>query len=70
MRVDIDIQDETLKWLGVQAATIGISRRTLMRNIITRHVALREPKEIPSYIINPMTPEECYDKLQQITLDK
>lgn len=37
-RVDIKIPKEELKWLGIEAATLGISRRQLMTDIITNNV--------------------------------
>ena len=37
-RVDIKIGKEELKWLGIEAATLGISRRQLMADIITNNV--------------------------------
>ena len=37
-RVDIKIPKEELKWLGIEAATLGISRRQLMADIITNNV--------------------------------
>ena len=37
-RVDIKIPKEELKWLGIEAATLGISRRQLMADIIINNV--------------------------------
>ena len=37
-RVDIKIPKEELKWLGIEAATLGISRRQLMSDIIINNV--------------------------------
>ena len=37
-RVDIKIGREELKWLGIEAATLGISRRQLMADMLTSSV--------------------------------
>lgn len=37
-RVDIKIPKEELKWLGIEAATLGISRRQLMADIVINNV--------------------------------
>ena len=37
-RVDIKIPKEELKWLGIEAATLGISRRQLIADIIINNV--------------------------------
>jgi len=37
-RVDIKIPKEELKWLGIEAATLGISRRQLMADILINNV--------------------------------
>ena len=37
-RVDIKIPREELKWLGIEAATLGISRRQLIADIVTNNV--------------------------------
>ena len=37
-RVDIKIPKEELKWLGIEAATLGISRRQLMADLLINNV--------------------------------
>lgn len=37
-RVDIKIPKEELKWLGIEAATLGISRRQLMADLLVNNV--------------------------------
>ena len=37
-RVDIKIPKEELKWLGIEAATLGISRRQLMADLLVSNV--------------------------------
>ena len=37
-RVDIKIGKEELKWLGIEAATLGISRRQLMADMLMSSV--------------------------------
>ena len=37
-RVDIKIPKEELKWLGIEAATLGISRRQLMADMLINNV--------------------------------
>ena len=37
-RVDIKIGKEELKWLGIEAATLGISRRQLMADMLMSNV--------------------------------
>ena len=55
-RVDIKIPKEELKWLGIEAATLGISRRQLMSDIIINNVrtiiSIRKgvTRPVPDYI--------------------
>jgi len=35
-RVDVELSKDTLKWAGVEAAKLGISRRKFLQNVITR----------------------------------
>ena len=37
-RVDVKIPKEELKWLGIEAATLGISRRQLMADLLINNV--------------------------------
>lgn len=35
-RVDIELDAETLKWAGIEAAKLGISRRKFIQNVFSR----------------------------------
>ena len=35
-RVDIKLEEETLKWAGIEAAKLGISRRRFIKLVIKR----------------------------------
>ena len=51
-RVDIKIGKEELKWLGIEAATLGISRRQLMADMLMSSVrtiiSIRKGVSIPT----------------------
>lgn len=34
-RVDIELEEETLKWAGIEAAKLGISRRKYLAQVIS-----------------------------------
>jgi len=35
-RVDIKLEEDTLRWAGIEAAKLGISRRKYISNVVTR----------------------------------
>ena len=58
-RVDIKLQEETLKWAGIEAAKIGISRRQYLARIIERRYVEEHSKVVIGGSQYPVTPDEA-----------